>query len=273
MAGPQLLHLRLKPFQWFAASRGHSLRAQCITSSISRRSITATANVQQKPSITPGAEPKTKRRVKRTHTSGVLPRLSVPLPPYPPGPSRVYKQGDRGLYGGTKVMFGNHVAEAPHHSQKAGKKVRRRWNPNVQYHQLYSESLGRSFRFRLTTGVMRTIDRVGGLDNYLLEGGLNRIKQLGVAGWHWRWHLMQTKSYNDRFQKEAEKLGIGSEIVEKVLEERTNMIKDLTSEPEFKKEKPPKLPWRGSTKGKIKNKDDLWPPLDFVGPESLAQSK
>ena len=67
----------------------------------------------------------------------------------------------RGLYDGRDVRFGNNVPFSM-------KKTRRRWNPNVQYKRLYSEVLDEMIRFHVTTGAMRSIDKYGGLDNYLL---------------------------------------------------------------------------------------------------------
>jgi large subunit ribosomal protein L28 len=68
----------------------------------------------------------------------------------------------RGLYDGKDVRFGNNVP----FSQK---KTRRRWNPNMQYKAVYSEVLDEMVKFHLTTSALRTIDKYGGLDEYLLR--------------------------------------------------------------------------------------------------------
>ena len=60
------------------------------------------------------------------------------------------------------MRFGNNVP----FSQK---KTRRRWNPNVQYKAVYSEVLDEMVKFHLTTSALRTIDKYGGLDEYLLR--------------------------------------------------------------------------------------------------------
>ena len=67
----------------------------------------------------------------------------------------------RGLYDGKDIRFGNNVPFSM-------KKTRRRWNPNVQFKTLYSEVLDESIKFHVTTAALRTIDKFGGLDNYLL---------------------------------------------------------------------------------------------------------
>ncbi|RUP49148.1 hypothetical protein BC936DRAFT_143188, partial [Jimgerdemannia flammicorona] len=49
------------------------------------------------------------------------------------------------------------------------KKTRRRWLPNVQNKRLYSETFNKFFGLKVTTAVLRTMDKKGGLDRYLLE--------------------------------------------------------------------------------------------------------
>lgn len=56
--------------------------------------------------------------------------------------------------------------------------------------------------------VLRTIDKVGGLDEYLLGGKASRIKELGMGGWALRWRLLQTESVKERFRRERERLGV-----------------------------------------------------------------
>jgi large subunit ribosomal protein L28 len=68
----------------------------------------------------------------------------------------------RGLYDGADVRFGNNVPFSM-------KKTRRRWNPNVQYKKLYSEVLDEMIKFHVTASALRSIDKYGGLDNYLLK--------------------------------------------------------------------------------------------------------
>lgn len=68
----------------------------------------------------------------------------------------------RGLYDGKDVAFGNNVPFSL-------KKTRRRWNPNLQYKRVYSEILDEMIPFHITTSALRTIDKMGGLDEYLLH--------------------------------------------------------------------------------------------------------
>ena len=72
------------------------------------------------------------------------------------------KRRQRGLYGPKEVRFGNNVS----HSVR---RTRRMWKPNVQVKRIYSETLDEMIRLRVTTHVLRCIDKLGGLDNYILS--------------------------------------------------------------------------------------------------------
>lgn len=124
------------------------------------------------------------------------------VPTYPHGPSRWYKQSNLGLYGLQKIRSGNIV------SSKNEIKTRRVWKPNVHHRRLWSMLLNRYLRLRITTRVMRTVDKCGGLDNYLLGDSVARIKELGVTGWALRWRLMQTEEWKAKHRAEMIRLGL-----------------------------------------------------------------
>ncbi|KAI1453158.1 ribosomal L28 family-domain-containing protein [Annulohypoxylon moriforme] len=131
--------------------------------------------------------------------------LSVPpdqVPDYPYGPFRTYKQANQGLFGGQKIRFGNVVAE------EYGNKSRTTWLPNKHTKRLWSPSLNAFIRTRLTTRVLRTIDRLGGIDEYLLGSKAQRIKELGPAGWALRWKIIQTPAIQERFARERAAMGL-----------------------------------------------------------------
>ncbi|KAK3396889.1 hypothetical protein B0T20DRAFT_414727 [Sordaria brevicollis] len=128
------------------------------------------------------------------------PKLEIPAYPY--GPRRVYHQSNTGLYGSALIRFGNNV------SKRNEIKTRRKWRPNVQQKRLWSKSLGVFVRTRVTTRVLRTIDKVGGLDEYLLGHKAARVKELGPWGWMLRWRIMQTPEVRNRFYKERKELGL-----------------------------------------------------------------
>ena len=63
---------------------------------------------------------------------------------------------------GKKPQSGNNVSHAHN-------KSRRRFLPNLNQVTLSSETLGRSFRFRISAAALRTIDHCGGLDAFLAK--------------------------------------------------------------------------------------------------------
>lgn len=130
--------------------------------------------------------------------------LADAVPPYPYGPTLWYKQSSKGLYGGQRVRFGNNV------SDKFEVKTRRSWHPNVKTKRLYSKALNRHVQVRVTTKVLRTIDKLGGLDEYLLGEKEGRIKELGESGWWLRWAVMQTPVVKRKFAAQREALGLPS---------------------------------------------------------------
>ena len=131
--------------------------------------------------------------------------LTVPkdqVPEYPYGPFRTYKQANQGLFGGAKIRFGNTVAE------EHGRRSRTSWLPNRHVKRLWSPALNDFIRTRLTSQVLRTIDGLGGIDEYLLGAKAARIKKLGPAGWALRWKIIQTPAIQARFAREREALGL-----------------------------------------------------------------
>ena len=71
-------------------------------------------------------------------------------------------------------MSGNNVGEV------YGKRSRRSWRPNAQVKAVFSHALGRFLRIRMTAGTLRTIDKVGGLDQYLFRMKPERLGQFGM---------------------------------------------------------------------------------------------
>ena len=63
---------------------------------------------------------------------------------------------------GKKVLFGNKVSHA-------NNKTRRKFLPNLQKVSFLSDLLGLSVKIKLSTHAVRTVEKNGGLDNYLLK--------------------------------------------------------------------------------------------------------
>ncbi len=63
---------------------------------------------------------------------------------------------------GKGPMVGNNVSHA-------NNKTRRRFLPNLQDVTLISDTLGRSFKLRISNAALRTVDHRGGLDAFLAK--------------------------------------------------------------------------------------------------------
>ena len=63
---------------------------------------------------------------------------------------------------GKTVMSGNNVSHA-------NNRTRRRFLPNLQSTRMHSEVLNRQISLRVSTSAMRTVEKHGGLDAFLLQ--------------------------------------------------------------------------------------------------------
>ena len=63
---------------------------------------------------------------------------------------------------GKGPMVGNNVSHA-------NNKTKRRFLPNLTETSLMSETLGRTFRLKVSSSALRTVDHRGGLDAYLIK--------------------------------------------------------------------------------------------------------
>ena len=63
---------------------------------------------------------------------------------------------------GVAVQYGNNVS----HSQR---KTRRRFEPNVRTVVYTSELTGEKYRFKVVAKAMRSVEKIGGFDNFMLK--------------------------------------------------------------------------------------------------------
>ena len=63
---------------------------------------------------------------------------------------------------GKKVMAGNNVSHA-------NNRTRRRFLPNLCNVSLVSEKLNQTIRFKISANALRSVEHIGGLDNFLLK--------------------------------------------------------------------------------------------------------
>ena len=125
----------------------------------------------------------------------------LPIPPYPYGQKHFFKQADKGLYGGSIIQSGNKISKG-----KNKGKTRRTWKPNIRVEELWSAALQKKLKIKVQHRVLRTIKKVGGLDQYLLGDKPARIKELGVYGWKLRWRVMMSEAMKRRFEEERKRL-------------------------------------------------------------------
>ena len=69
---------------------------------------------------------------------------------------------------GKSYLSGNNVSHAKN-------KNKRRFLPNLQKISFISEMLGRSIQFKVAASTIRTVDKKGGLDEYLLKTSNNKL--------------------------------------------------------------------------------------------------
>ncbi|KAI5121925.1 hypothetical protein M0805_000254 [Coniferiporia weirii] len=86
--------------------------------------------------------------------------------------SAPFKRSQTGLFHGKLIQFGNNV---PFSKQK----TRRTWLPNIQQKGLRSTLLNRELTLKVSTKALKTIKKLGGLDEYILN---TRSELLGPEG-------------------------------------------------------------------------------------------
>ena len=75
---------------------------------------------------------------------------------------------------GKGVLTGNNVIHA-------NNRTRRRFLPNLQESSLLSDILGSEVRLRLSTRAIRTVERNGGIDAFLLGTSDRRLTETALA--------------------------------------------------------------------------------------------
>jgi large subunit ribosomal protein L28 len=74
---------------------------------------------------------------------------------------------------GKKVQFGNNVS----HSKR---RTKREFQPNIQKVKLPSEALGCDVALKVSVRALRTVQKKGGLDAYLLEAPDSNLAEEGL---------------------------------------------------------------------------------------------
>lgn len=131
-------------------------------------------------------------------------RYTDPLmPAYPYGENTAFPEANFGLYGGSTITSGSKISKG----RNKGKTLRH-WFPNVRVETVKSEALGQELKLPITARVMRTINKCGGIDQYVTGEKPARIKELGLMGWKLRWLVMTSPSFQEKHMQQIQRLGL-----------------------------------------------------------------
>ncbi|KAL2821927.1 ribosomal L28 family-domain-containing protein [Aspergillus granulosus] len=144
-----------------------------------------------------------KRAFSTTQPAQKIKPLPDHIPPYPYEPNYMYRQSNTGLYGGATIQHGNKISQGRNEG-----KTRRSWKPNVRRKKFYSEALDEYLHIKVTRKAIRTIQKDGSLDNYLLKDHPARVRELGLFGWKLRYQVMQTEGVQKKLQRQRARLGM-----------------------------------------------------------------
>ncbi len=75
---------------------------------------------------------------------------------------------------GKKAMTGNNVSHA-------NNRTKRKFYPNLQNVRLFSHSLEKYFNLKITVRTMRTIEKNGGIDNFLLKCSNRKLAPTAIS--------------------------------------------------------------------------------------------
>lgn len=115
----------------------------------------------------------------------VIPRVKKLYPEYE-YETMFFKRQNRGLYGGLQRKRSKNCSES-------GNKSNRAHLPNIVKAKLWSETLNKQILTRVSTAVLRTVTKEGGLDQYLLKDKPARVKTMGLKGWRLKYDIMKQK--------------------------------------------------------------------------------
>ncbi|KAI5952932.1 hypothetical protein KGF57_004120 [Candida theae] len=133
----------------------------------------------------------TQYEIGQEHPRGL--RIPQHIPEFPKYKyeARFFKRQNRGLYGGLQRKRSKTCSEYFNKNLRAHK-------PNIRRAKLWSEILGKKINVKVSTRVLRTLTKEGGVDPYLLKSTPARIKTMGLTGWKLRYQLLQQLEQKER---------------------------------------------------------------------------
>ena len=130
-------------------------------------------------------------KIGQEHPKGL--RIPKEIPEFPKYKyeARFFKRQNRGLYGGLQRKRSKTCSEYFNKNLRAHK-------PNIRRAKLWSEILNKKINTKVSTRVLRTLTKEGGVDQYLLKSTPGRIKTMGLTGWKLRYELLQALEQKER---------------------------------------------------------------------------
>lgn len=154
------------------------------------------------------------------HVKGVkIPFIKKQYPEYD-YETRFFKRQNRGLYGGAQIT-------SSHTCSESGNKNLRTHKPNIVRTKLWSETLNKLIQLRVSTKVLRTITKEGGLDNYLLKDKPARVKTIGLTGWRLKYDILKTHDLKQLKQHDNQQVFHIDKSGRKFIVGKNKLIKDL----------------------------------------------
>ena len=65
-----------------------------------------------------------------------------------------------------------------HNVSHANNKTKRKFEPNLQSVSLYSDKLGTKISFKIATSTLRTIEKSGGIDEFLINSKIKNLSNV-----------------------------------------------------------------------------------------------
>ncbi|KAH7915951.1 hypothetical protein BJ138DRAFT_1053876 [Hygrophoropsis aurantiaca] len=136
--------------------------------------------------------------------------------------STPFKRANLGLFHGKLKQYGNNVPFSKH-------KTRRTWLPNVQRKRLQSDIMDKEIRVKLTTRALKTVNKYGSIDQYLLR---TKPELLGWEGMRLRIQLREKIKEQEasKLQTVADKQKIAAERAAEELRKAESKAKRLAKQ-------------------------------------------
>ncbi|KAF6142358.1 hypothetical protein GIB67_002336 [Kingdonia uniflora] len=128
---------------------------------------------------------------------------------YPSKIKVVMGSAKRGIFAGRHIQFGDQISE------NGGNRSKRSWKPNIQDKRLFSYIHNDHIRLKVSTHALRCIDKVGGIDEYLLKTPYQKMES--ETGLLWKTKIQ--KMYGKLEEMEA--AGIPTKNGAKLVKKKT----------------------------------------------------